>query len=531
MSPGSVGVRATPDLTEFRALARDRRVIPVVRRLLADGLTAVGMFQALCQDRSGTFLLESAEPGRTWSRYSFIGVRSVAMLTEGEDGQAKWVGRAPRCVPRTGRAVDVLRGTLDALRTEPIPGLPPLTSGLVGFLGYDIVRAWERVPDENPDPIALPTMGLLLATDLAVVDHGDGSVLLVANAINYDDADSGVDEAWRNAVDRLDRMTTDLARAVALPVSTWDAGPGKPPVEWTSEVEFCAAVEAAQERIRQGDAFQVVLSRRFSTTTAASALDVYRVLRSANPSPYMYLLRIPVDDGLPAGDRATGLPTGRFVDIVGSSPEALVTVQGSRAVVHPIAGTRRRGTTTLEDVALGEDLLADPKERAEHVMLVDLARNDLGRVCVAGTVDVVEFMQIERYSHVMHLVSTVIGELRPGMDGLDALQATFPAGTLSGAPKPMAMAIIDELEAWRRGLYGGCVGYFDFAGNADTAIAIRTALLKDHVAYVQAGAGVVADSVPELESAECVNKAAAVLHAIALAGSLRPLDEHEGLRG
>ena len=524
-SPSALGVAATPDLAEFRELARDRRVIPVVRRLLADGLTAVGMFHALCQDRAGTFLLESAEPGRTWSRYSFIGVRSAAMLTEGEDGQARWVGRAPRCVPREGRTVDVLRGTLDALRTVPLPGMPPLTSGLVGFLGYDTVRAWERVPDENPDPIGLPTMGLLLATDLAVVDHGDGSVLLVANAINYDDATTGVDEAWHDAVARLDRMAADLARAVALPVSTWDLDQTVDPRAWTSEQDFCTAVSRAQEHIRAGDAFQVVLSRRFSVATQASALDVYRVLRTANPSPYMYLLRIPIDDGLPAGDASTGLPTDRYVDIVGSSPEALVTVQGSRAVVHPIAGTRRRGSSTAEDLALGEELLADPKERAEHLMLVDLARNDLGRVCVAGTVEVVEFMQIERYSHVMHLVSTVTGELLPRADGLDALRATFPAGTLSGAPKPMAMAIIDALEPWRRGLYGGCVGYFDFAGNADTAIAIRTALLKDGIAYVQAGAGVVADSIPALESAECVNKAAAVLHAITLAGSLRSLED------
>ena len=528
MVVAGLGEQANPGLPEFRALAADRRVIPVVRRLLADGLTALGMFHALCQDRSGTFLLESAEQGRTWSRYSFIGVRSAAMLTEAADGSARWVGRAPRCVPHSGRAVDVLRETLDILRTEPLPGLPPLTSGLIGFLSYDTVRAWEVVPDDNPDAIGLPGLGLLLATDLAVVDHADGSVLLIANAINYDDASSGVDGAWHDAVARLDRMQADLARAVTLPVSTWSALPAPRPRVWTESEEFCDRVLAAQERIRQGDAFQVVLSRRFSLPTSASALDVYRVLRSANPSPYMYLLRIPVDDGLPAGEQSAGLPQAGHVDIVGSSPEALVTVSGRRAVVHPIAGTRRRGAGASEDAALAEEMLADPKERAEHVMLVDLARNDLGRVCRPGSVDVIEFMQVERYSHVMHLVSTVVGTLSEGADGYDALRATFPAGTLSGAPKPMAMSIIDELESWRRGLYGGCVGYFDFAGNVDMAIAIRTAVLKDGVAYVQAGAGVVADSIPLRESEECENKAAAVLHAVALAGSLCQVAErHE----
>ena len=280
----------------------------------------------------------------------------------------------------------------------------------------------------------------------------------------------------------------------------------------TTSVDFRASVSRAQEHIRAGDAFQVVVSQRFDAPCTSSALDVYRVLRVTNPSPYMYLLRIPDVDG-----------TDVAFDIVGSSPEALVTVQEGRARLHPIAGTRTRGATPEADAALAEELLADDKERAEHLMLVDLGRNDLGRVCAPGSVEVVEFMQVERYSHVMHLVSTVVGDLAEGRSSYDALAATFPAGTLSGAPKPSAMAIIDDLEPSRRGLYGGIVGYVDFAGDMDTAIAIRTALLRDGIAHIQAGAGVVADSDPAAEDGECRAKAAALIRAVAIAGSLRTI--------
>ena len=507
-----------PDLAGFRALARDRRVIPVVRRLLADGLTAVGLFEVLCGDRAGTFLLESAEQGRTWSRYSFVGVRCAAMLTE-VDGSAVWIGRAPVGVPREGAALDVLRDTVAMLRTPPLPDLPPLTGGLVGYLTYDAVRAWERVPDSNPDTLGIPDMGFLLATDLAVLDHADGSVLLIANAINYDATDERVDEAWQDAVTRLDRMQQQLAAPTALGVATYDRSATVRAESSTPPDDFLAKVAAAQEYIRSGDAFQIVLSQRYSVACAASARDVYRVLRATNPSPYMYLVRMPaIDDESASADQ--GLPHRIAFEIVGSSPEALVTVQGRHCVLHPIAGTRRRGATPEEDVALADELSADVKERAEHVMLVDLARNDLGRVCTPGSVSVVEFMSVERYSHVMHLVSTVTGELAADQVAYDALAASFPAGTLSGAPKPRAMAIIDELEPLRRGLYGGCVGYFDFAGNLDAAIAIRTALIKDGVAHIQAGAGIVADSVAESEADECANKAAAVLRAVAAAETL-----------
>jgi anthranilate synthase component 1 len=499
----------TPDLETFRKLAVDRRVVPVVRRLLADGDTPVGLYRKLAAERPHTFLLESAEQGRSWSRYSFVGVRSSAALTVDPDGGARWLGEPPVGVPTEGDPLEVLRATIEALHTPRDlhrgGELPPFTGGMVGYLGYDVVRRLEKLPVIAPDDLKLPELTMLLATDLAVLDHASGTVVLIANAVNHDDRDTGVDAAYADAVARLDAMTADLARPVAAgaavltPVASVDA------VSAFGGAPYRAAVEEVKERIRAGEAFQVVPSQRFEAPCPASALDVYRVLRATNPSPYMYLFRF---DGF---------------DVVGSSPEALVKVEDGRAMVHPIAGTRHRGATPEEDAALAAELLADPKERAEHLMLVDLGRNDLGRVCAPGSVEVVEFMTVERYSHVMHIVSTVTGRVAEGRTAFDVLTACFPAGTLSGAPKPRAMQIIEGLEPTRRGLYGGCVGYLDFAGDSDTAIAIRTALIRDGKAYVQAGAGVVADSVPESEDAECRNKAAAVLRAVASAGGLREI--------
>ena len=504
---------ATPSLEEFRALAIDRRVIPVVRRILADGETPVGLFRKLAGERAGTFLLESAEHGRSWSRYSFIGARSAAMLTE-RDGRAVWTGRAPAGVPTDDDPVEALRLTMELLDTPRLLGLPPLTGGMVGMVSYDAVRRWERIPDDNPDEIGLPEIALLLATDIAVLDHADGSVLLIANAINYDATDERVDEAWTDAVRRLDAMQADLNKPAPPSASTYDPEARADVRRRTSEQDYVSAVDRAKEHIRAGDAFQIVLSQRFEVDCPADALDVYRILRVTNPSPYMYLVRFPDPDSSSI-DEAIGF------EIVGSSPEALVRVTDNHCLLHPIAGTRRRGTTAQEDAALAADLLTDAKERAEHLMLVDLGRNDLGRVSAPGTVEVVEFMQVERYSHVMHLVSTVTSTLAPEATAYHALASTFPAGTLSGAPKPRAMEIIDELEPVRRGAYGGCIGYVDFAGNLDMAIAIRTAVISNGVAYVQAGAGIVADSVPEAEEAECRAKAAAVIRAVAIASTLR----------
>ncbi|MDH6227447.1 anthranilate synthase component I [Streptomyces sp. MJP52] len=489
------------DLETFRTLAADRRVIPVTRKLLADGDTPLALYRKLAAERTGTFLLESAENGRSWSRYSFVGVRSGATLTE-RDGQAHWTGAPPVGVPEEGDPLAALRATVETLHTPRQEGLPPFTGGMVGYLGYDVVRRLEKIGPGDRDDLRLPELTMLLTSDLAVLDHQDGTVLLIANAINHNDLDTGVDEAYADAVARLDAMEADLARPLAQPpVALPDAGLPEYTALWGG-ADYQKAVEDIKERIRAGDAFQVVPSQRFETPCTASALDVYRVLRATNPSPYMYLLRF---DGF---------------DVVGSSPEALVKVEEGRAVLHPIAGTRHRGATPQEDQALAEELMADPKERAEHLMLVDLGRNDLGRVCEPGSVEVVDFMSIERYSHVMHIVSTVTGRVAPGRGAFDVLTACFPAGTLSGAPKPSALRIIDELEPTRRGLYGGCVGYLDFAGDSDTAIAIRTALLRDGTAYVQAGAGVVADSDPVAEDTECRNKAAAVLRAVHSANRL-----------
>ncbi|MGP8302496.1 anthranilate synthase component I [Streptomyces inhibens] len=512
MTTGTTGT-ATPDLDTFRTLAKDRRVIPVTRRLLADGDTPVGLYRKLAAERPGTFLLESAENGRTWSRYSFIGVRSAATLTT-RDGQAHWLGAPPVGVPTDGDPLAALRATVEALHTPRDliegEGLPPFTGGMVGYLGYDIVRRLEKIGEQTADDLQLPELTMLLTSDLAVLDHWSGTVLLIANAINHNDLDTGIDEAYADAVARLDTMADDLARpahagAAAMPPSE------VPPytAEWGGAA-YQEAVEDIKERIRAGEAFQVVPSQRFETPCTASALDVYRALRATNPSPYMYLFRF---DGGEGGERAA-------FDVVGSSPEALVKVEAGRAMVHPIAGTRPRGASVQEDQALADELMADPKERAEHLMLVDLGRNDLGRVCEPGSVEVVDFMSIERYSHVMHIVSTVTGKVAEGRTAFDVLTACFPAGTLSGAPKPRAMQIIEELEPTRRGLYGGCVGYLDFAGDSDTAIAIRTALLRDGTAYVQAGAGVVADSDPVAEDTECRNKAAAVLRAVHTANHL-----------
>ncbi|HWG25726.1 anthranilate synthase component I [Actinospica sp.] len=501
----------TPDLPAFRALADSRRVIPVTRRFLADGETPVGLYRKLAAERPGTFLLESAEHG-VWSRYSFIGVRSELALTE-RDGAAAWIGTPPAGAPTGGEPLEVLRATLDLLRTphdRDRADLPPLTGGFVGFLGYDTVRRLERVGEHAKDDLDLPELTMLLAADLAVLDHTDGTVTLIANAINLNGTPDGVDAAYHGAVARLDAMAADLTRPDRLPPATLDLGVTPAYTANRTGEDFRAAVDSAKEEIRAGEAFQIVLSQRFEMATDASALDVYRVLRATNPSPYMYLFRFPSERGA--------------FDVVGSSPEALVKVTDGEAMLHPIAGTRPRGATPEQDAALAEELLADPKERAEHLMLVDLGRNDLGRISAPGSVEVLDFMSVERYSHVMHLVSTVVGTVSADRSALDVLLAAFPAGTLSGAPKPRALQIIDDLEPTRRGVYGGCVGYLDFAGNSDTAIAIRTALLRDGTAYVQAGAGIVADSVPESEDAECRNKAMAVLRAIAAAGTLRAAD-------
>ena len=483
-------------LEDFRLFAKENNVIPVYRRLLADGETPLGLYKKLAKNNPGTFLLESAEHGGTWSRYSFIGVHSQTTLTE-RNGVAHWLGTPPVGVPEGMDPLQALKESVAHLKSPVIEGLPPLTGGLVGYMGYDSVRRLETIPNLAVDDLQLPEIAFILTSDLAVMDHSNSTITLIANAINWDGSDERIDEAFFDSQKRLDRMVEDLQASIPGDIS---AIPTFSAPEFSRNItaeEFCAKVEIAKEEIRAGEAFQIVISQRFATPCTADALDVYRALRLSNPSPYMYLFRF--ESGF---------------DVVGSSPEALVKVKGREVMVHPIAGTRRRSDSVEEDNRLGEELLADPKERAEHLMLVDLGRNDVGRISTPGSVEVIDFMHIERYSHVMHIVSTVIGELASDCKPIDALFSVFPAGTLSGAPKPRAMEIIERLEPTRRGLYGGAIGYFDFTGNIDTCIAIRTALIHQGIAYVQAGAGVVADSDPESENQETLNKAAAVLSAI-----------------
>ncbi len=490
----------------FREFAKQYNVIPVTRKLLADGETPIGIYRKLAKSKPNTFLLESAEHGGVWSRYSFIGVTSEATLTE-RDGKVFWRGVMPAGAPSGVDPLTALRQASAHLRSPQLPGLPSLTGGLVGYLGYDSVRRLEKLPNIARDDLQIPELEFMLTSDLAVMDHSEGTITLIANVINWDGSDERVDEVYELALKRLDQMQADLQAPLAGNFAYVDTEQKPANVEYQrnfTESEFIAKVSQIKEEIKAGEAFQVVISQRFAADCHADAIDVYRMLRLHNPSPYMYFLRF--EDGL---------------DVVGSSPEALVKVTDGDVMVHPIAGTRRRANTPEQDEKLAQELLADPKERAEHLMLVDLGRNDLGRVCQSGSVEVVEFMNIERFSHVMHIVSTVTGKLSTQKSPIDALFATFPAGTLSGAPKPRAMEIIEELEPNRRGLYGGALGYLDFRGNIDTCIVIRTAVLKNGKAYVQAGAGIVADSDAVAENQECINKAAAVLGAIYAANNLQ----------
>ncbi|MFM8752645.1 MAG: anthranilate synthase component I [Actinomycetota bacterium] len=492
-------------IEEFRDYAKSFNVIPVAASFLADNETPLTLYSKLAENRANTFLLESAEHGGAWSRYSFIGVSSEATLTE-ENGRAAWLGTMPAGAPSGIDPLEALRIASKHLRSPKIKELPPLTGGLVGYMGYDAVRRLERLTSIAIDELQLPEIAFMLTTDLAVYDHLQGTVTLIANAINWDGSNERVDQAYDSALSRLDAMKDRLARSVPSSIAHISDRPKPVFARNISDSDFMANIDSVKEEIRNGEAFQVVLSQRFTMECVADALDVYRMLRLHNPSPYMYLFRF-------ANDLA----------VVGSSPEALVKVTEREVMVHPIAGTRKRSSNTEEDHRISEELLSDPKERAEHLMLVDLGRNDLGRVCASGSVNVVEFMHLERYSHVMHIVSTVVGELAEQESPIDALYSVFPAGTLSGAPKPRAMEIIESLEPSRRGIYGGAIGYVDFTGNLDTCIAIRTAVIKAGKAMVQAGAGIVADSVPASENEECLNKAAAVLGAIAAANSLTSL--------
>jgi anthranilate synthase component I len=488
-------VRPEPD--EFRRLAAEHRVVPVWSEVLADLTTPVSAFARVVGEGEG-FLLESVEGGDRWSRWSFIGRRPHGTLLS-RGGQLTIEGDLGIEVPTDRGMLAALEVLLDHYRAPEIEGLPPLHGGLIGYLGYDVVREVEHLPDVPEDDLGYPDAVISMIGELAVYDHWKQRVFLVANALIADDADAAaVDAAYADALTRLDALATDGARAVDEPLME-PAGLDEeiPEVRSTmGKAMYCAAVEAAREHIFAGDIFQVVLAQRFDLQLDAEAFDLYRVLRQVNPSPYMYFFR--------HGD----------LEIVGGSPEPMVQLLDGRVISRPIAGTRKRGITEEHDRRMAAELQEHPKEIAEHVMLVDLARNDVGRVVEFGTLQLDEMMTLERYSHVMHLTSQVSGALREGATPIDVLRATLPAGTLSGAPKVRAMEIIDELEPVKRGPYGGVVGYIDFSGNIDTAIAIRTMLVSGNRASIQAGAGVVADSVAEDEHLECENKAKALLAAV-----------------
>lgn len=477
-------------------------VIPVIRRLFSGTETPLGVYQKLCGTKPNTFLLESAEQG-VWGRYSFVGVASRGQLISTQE-QATWVSDLPALPSGEELPKDPL-AALELMQSSWIsdPAEFPLSSGLVGFAGWGLTGLIEKMPEQKPADYEIPLYGFNQFSELVVLDHQKSELILVS--VVFLDGQGTREQKLTEAQLRLDWLQSAVSEPTPARLSTprW---PEPSFTSNTSSADFLEAVEKAKDHVRLGDVFQVVISQRFDQEVFADALAIYSSLRAVNPSPYMYLMRWQDQSGEYA--------------IAGSSPEALIKVSGDKVITHPIAGSRPRGKDTASDITNAEDLLADAKERSEHLMLVDLARNDLLKVCDPGSLRVSEFMEIHRFSHIMHLVSTVEGTLRTELNAVKALLATFPAGTLSGAPKPRALEIIHDLEPSARGLFGGVVGYFDFQGNADLAIAIRTALIRDGVARIQAGAGIVLDSVPVSEYEETLAKAAVVLRAVASANEM-----------
>lgn len=483
-------MKITPALDEFVKAARHHPVVPLTVKLLADRETAVSAYEKLVGDRTG-FLFESVEGADRWARWSFLGWDPVFTVMA-RDGSVWADGAAPE-LP-AGDPLRVLAALLDRYATPPVAGLPPLHSGAVGYLGYDCVRYIERLPNRPVDDRGLPEMMWQFVGSLAAFDRFEQTITLVRNVFVGEDPAGQYREASRNLEAAVERLGG--GRAYAPRSGFEEPGDWSEPASTLDRTAFERAVRAAQDYIERGDAFQVVVSQRLETPYEGDPFAVYRALRLLNPSPYLFYVHHPE------------------VTVVGSSPELMTRVRDGRIFSRPIAGTRPRGSNDPEDLALEAELRADPKERAEHVMLIDLARNDLGRVAEFGSVQVDELMTVERYSHVMHLVSAVSGRLRTGVTPLEVIRAVFPHGTVSGAPKVRAMEIIDELEPVARGPYAGAVGYLDFSGNIDTAICLRTVVIAGRRAWVQAGAGVVADSDPAREYEETMDKAAAALSAL-----------------
>lgn len=490
-------MKHTPDFKAFQELAPEADLVPVYRQLFSDSLTPVSAFSKI-QWGAGSFLFESVVGGERIGRYSFLGSDPFLQIDAygtnvriTEDGQKReFTSTDP---------LKVLEEQVNRFRAVYLPGLPRFCGGAVGYAGYDVVRYTEHLPNPPEDDRQLPDLSFAFYDRMIIFDQIRKTILVIAHArTNTEDPQAEYQHACR----RVDEVCAQLQRGVT-DLQLTDINLAQEPVsdfesDFTQEA-FEAAVDQCKEYIRAGDIFQVVISQRLQRETHAKPLDIYRALRVVNPSPFMFLLKTP------------------DVDLIGSSPEIMVRVEDGETTIRPLAGTRKRGRDFAEDLALANELLADPKERAEHVMLVDLARNDIGRVSQFGTVELTDVMMVERYSHVMHITSNVTGQLLPGMSALDALRAGLPAGTVSGAPKVRAMQIIDELEQHRRGPYAGAVGYIDFTGNMDTCIALRTLVMQGQTAYVQAGAGIVADSVPTTEYQETLTKAKGLLKAIEVA--------------
>ena len=515
---------AQPSRKEFLALARTHTLVPVCRTLLADFETPVSAFLRAAWPERECFLLESVEGGEQVGRYTFIGLTPFKRIVARGREIAITEGRKTTHIE--GDIFAVLREALSGHKPARLPGLPPFTAGAVGFFAYDAVRQIERLPELAKDELRVPDACLLFFDEVLAFDHVRKEIMLVVTA---DVSRSKASAAYDRAVKRLDKLEKRLAQPLPDLDRIRPGRSSKLKVKHrTAKKHFLAAVERTKEYIRAGDAFQVVVSQRFDVEPGVDTFQVYRALRTVNPSPYMFFLRFAPDG--PLGARAASLPKRSSrkskasemptLELAGSSPELLVRVHQGKVEYRPIAGSRPRGATEAKDNALAEEMLHDDKERAEHVMLVDLGRNDVGRVSRFGSVKVDKLMFVERYSHIMHIVSTIEGKLRPDLTAVDALRACFPAGTLSGAPKVRAMEIIEELEPARRGTYGGAVLYADFSGNLDSCIAIRSLLVRDGKGSMQAGCGIVADSVPDLEYHESMNKARAVLRAIERAREL-----------
>lgn len=475
-----------PDKSEFKRLCTGENRVPIYAEMLADLQTPVSVYWKLANHSKNSFLLESVTGGERLSRYSFIG--ADAKVTIKTKGRTVFVNNKAQEMNAHETPLDVIRKHIGAQPYTRIEGLPRFTGGAVGTLSYDLVRFFEKIPTDTDDDLECPDVSMLLCDRMIAFDHAKNRILVIAHASNEQE----YDEACHTILETIEHLKRPLP---SLPT----AEKSNPNFQSNmSRDAFESAVRKAIQYIEEGDVVQVVISQRFSTEANAHPLMIYRALRSLNPSPYMYLLRF--------GD----------MDIIGASPEVLVTYEEGRVRVRPIAGTRHRGKTEEEDQKIEQELINDEKERAEHLMLVDLGRNDVGRIAKPGTVKMNEFMVVERYSHVMHIVSDVTGIVRDDLDSFDVFKACFPAGTVSGAPKVRAMEIIEELEPTRRGTYAGAVGYFGFNGDMDMAIAIRTILLKNGRAHIQAGAGIVFDSMPENEWQECHNKAKAVIDAVTI---------------